>query len=143
MAFALNGQPELAQERALQVIEEYGELFLFLLVAITYVNMLDERWAFEVLRGALVWLRLSYRQLFLLTGLIAFFLSSVLDNLTTLMVMGAVVLALGRQANGGLVPPLCGTVVHFGGPSGQCGGLQPVWRYDHPDGLAEGETRIL
>ena len=97
LAFTLQGQPEVAQERALHVIEEYGELFLFLLVAITYVNTLEERRAFEVLRGALVRLGLSYRQLFLLTGVLAFFLSSVLDNLTTALVMGAVVLALGRD----------------------------------------------
>ena len=52
----------------MQIIEEYGELFLFLLVAITYVNTLEERRAFEVLRAWLVGLGLSYRQLFLLTG---------------------------------------------------------------------------
>ena len=100
VAFTMNGHPGVAQERALHVIEEYGELFLFLLVAITYVNTLEERRAFEVLRAALVGLGLSYRQLFLLTGVIAFFLSAVLDNLTTALVMGAVVLALGREADG-------------------------------------------
>ncbi|MBC7738455.1 MAG: sodium:proton antiporter NhaD [Candidatus Saccharibacteria bacterium] len=97
IAFAQAGQPAVAQEQALHVIEEYGELFLFLLVAITYVNTLEERRAFEVLRGALVGLGLTYRQLFLLTGVLSFFLSAVLDNLTTALVMGAVVLALGRD----------------------------------------------
>ena len=97
LALTLQGQPQMAQEAALHVIEEYGELFLFLLVAITYVNTLEERRAFEVLRGALVGLGLSYRQLFLLTGILSFFLSSALDNLTTALVMGAVVLALGRD----------------------------------------------
>jgi len=143
VAFTLNDQPELAQERALQIIEEYGELFLFLLVAITYVDMLEERRAFEVLRGALVGLWLSYRQLFLLTGVIALFLSSVLENLTTPMVMGAVVLALGRDANGGLGPRFvalsCISVVL----AANARGFQPVWRYHHPDGLAEGQAGIL
>ena len=72
-------------------------MFLFLLVAITYVNTLEERRGFEVLRGWLVWLGLSCRQLFVLTGALAFLLSSVLDNLTTALVMGAVVMALGRD----------------------------------------------
>ena len=98
LAFAGLGQSEQAHEAALGVIEEYGELFLFLVVAVTYVNTLEERRAFEVLRGALVRMGLSYRQLFLLTGVLAFFLSSVLDNLTTALVMGAVVLALGRDS---------------------------------------------
>jgi Na+/H+ antiporter NhaD/arsenite permease-like protein len=50
-----------------------------------------------VLRVRLIGLGLGYRQLFLLTGILAFFLSSVLDNLTTALVMGAVVMALGRD----------------------------------------------
>ncbi|MEI6099832.1 MAG: sodium:proton antiporter NhaD, partial [Alphaproteobacteria bacterium] len=86
VALALQGEPQLAQAQALHVIEEYGELFLFLLVAITYVNTLEERRAFEVLRGVLVGLGLSYRQLFLLTGVLSFLLSALLDNLTTALV---------------------------------------------------------
>ena len=97
LAFTQAGQPEVAHARALQVIEEYGELFLFLFVVITYVNTLEERRAFEVLRAALVGRGLSYRQLFLLTGVLAFVLAPVLNNLTTALVMGAVVIALGRD----------------------------------------------
>lgn len=96
IAYAMAGQSEAAHHHAITIIEEYGELFLFLLVAITYVNTLEERRAFEVLRAWLVGLGLGYRALFLLTGILAFFLSSVLDNLTTALVMGAVVLAIGR-----------------------------------------------
>ena len=97
IAYAMAGQSDAAHEQAVHIIEEYGELFLFLLVAITYVNTLEERRAFEVLRAKLVGLGLGYRQLFLLTGVLAFFLSAVLDNLTTALVMGAVVMALGRD----------------------------------------------
>jgi Na+/H+ antiporter NhaD/arsenite permease-like protein len=53
---------------------------------------------FEVLRAKLSSFRLSYRKLFWLTGIIAFFLSSILDNLTTVLVMGAVVMAIGRDS---------------------------------------------
>ncbi len=80
------------------VIGDYGELLLFLIVAITYVKTLEEGRAFEVLRGWLVRLGLSYRQLFLLTGVLGFLMSGVLDNLTTALVMGAVVMALGRDS---------------------------------------------
>ena len=97
IAYAMAGQSEAAHAHAVEIIEEYGELFLFLIVAITYVNTLEERRAFDVLRGRLVGLGLSYRQLFLLTGILSFFLSSVLDNLTTALVMGAVAVALGRD----------------------------------------------
>ena len=100
IAYAGAGMSAVAHDHAVQVIADYGELFLFLLVAITYVNTMEERRAFEVLRVRLVGRGMSYRQLFLLTGVLAFFLSAVLDNLTTALVMGAVVVALGREADG-------------------------------------------
>jgi Na+/H+ antiporter NhaD/arsenite permease-like protein len=98
IAYAMAGRSDEAHERAIHIIEEYGELFLFLLVAITYVNTLEERRIFDVLRVKLASMGLDYRRIFWLTGILAFFLSSVLDNLTTALVMGAVVLAVGRDS---------------------------------------------
>ncbi|NBZ88116.1 sodium:proton antiporter NhaD [Stagnihabitans tardus] len=103
--------PETAHERAMEVIADYGELLLFLLVAITYVNTLEERRAFEVLRAALVRAGLGYRALYWLTGGLAFCLSGVLDNLTTALVMGAVVMALGRDVPRFAVPACVSLVV--------------------------------
>jgi Na+/H+ antiporter NhaD/arsenite permease-like protein len=97
-SFSRAGLHDEVEREATHMIAEYGELFLFLLVAITYVNTLEERRVFAVLRDKLVGLGLSYRQLFWLTGLLSFFLSSVLDNLTTALVMGAVVLAIGARS---------------------------------------------
>ena len=74
---------------------EYSEVFFFLVVAMTYVTAIGERNVFEALRAQLTRHRFSYRQLFWITGTIAFFLSPVLDNLTTALVMSAVVLAVG------------------------------------------------
>ncbi|HFD12176.1 MAG TPA: sodium:proton antiporter [Crenotrichaceae bacterium] len=75
---------------------EYGELLLFLLVSMTYTNALVERNTFEKIRHSLINWGLSYRQIFVLTGVIAFFLSTVANNLTTAMVMGAVILACAQ-----------------------------------------------
>jgi Na+/H+ antiporter NhaD/arsenite permease-like protein len=110
IAYSMAGVPEAAHEHAREIIEEYGELFLFLLVAITYVNTLEERRAFDVLRAKLVGAGLGYRQLFLLTGILSFLLSGILDNLTTALVMGAVVVALGRD-NVKFVTVTCVSVV--------------------------------
>jgi Na+/H+ antiporter NhaD/arsenite permease-like protein len=74
---------------------EYAEIFFFLVVAMTYVTALGERNVFEALRAQLTQRRLGYRALFWITGTLAFFLSPVLDNLTTALVMSAVVLAVG------------------------------------------------
>jgi len=76
---------------------EFAELFLFLLAAMTYVNAMDERQVFEALRSWLVRRRYSYRLLFWTTGSLAFFLSPMIDNLTTALVMCAVVTAVGKD----------------------------------------------
>jgi Na+/H+ antiporter NhaD/arsenite permease-like protein len=62
----------------------------------TFVNTLDERRVFSALRSWLIDRRLTLRALFWITGLLAFALSPILDNLTTALVMGAVVVSLGR-----------------------------------------------
>ena len=96
IAYMQAGLTGVAHEKAIEIVEEYGELFLFLLVAITYVNTMEERHVFDVLRVKLVNLGLTYRKLFWITGAISFFLSGVLDNLTTSLVMGAVLIAVGK-----------------------------------------------
>ncbi len=74
---------------------EYAELFFFLLVAMTYINAMLERDVFMALHFKLVSRNYSYRQLFWITGLLAFFISPVADNLTTALVMCTVVLTVG------------------------------------------------
>jgi Na+/H+ antiporter NhaD/arsenite permease-like protein len=73
---------------------EYSQVFFFLVVAMTYVTAMGERGVFEALRSRLTRRHLSYRQLFWITGALAFLISPVLDNLTTVLVMSAVILAV-------------------------------------------------
>jgi Na+/H+ antiporter NhaD/arsenite permease-like protein len=86
-----------AEEAINDFLLEYSELFLFLLSAMTYVNAMSERNVFNALRDWLVRRGFSYRALFWITGLLSFFLSPMLDNLTTALVMCAVVLAVGGK----------------------------------------------
>jgi len=74
---------------------EFAELFFFLIVAMSFVAAMTERNVFESLRAQLVTRGFGYRQLFWITGVVSFFLSSVLDNLTTALIMSAVILAVG------------------------------------------------
>src|SRR5262245_5126903 len=92
-------------------LAEYAQLLLFLLAAMTYVNVLDERNVFAALRSWMVTKGFSLRGVFWFTGLAAFFLSPVLDNLTTALVMGAVALAVGRGERRFLVPACISIVV--------------------------------
>ena len=77
-------------------LAEYAELFLFVLVAMTFVNTLEERQIFDALRAWLVRRRLTLRSVFWVTGAMAFMLSGLLDNLTTALVMGTVAMTVGR-----------------------------------------------
>ena len=100
VAVAANGQNISVQmNNALDHnILEYAQLFLFLLVAMTYVNAMEERNVFEALRSYLVQKGFSYRQLFWITGILAFFISPIADNLTTALLMCAVVLVVGKDS---------------------------------------------
>ncbi len=84
-----------AEEAVRHNLLEYAELLLFLLVAMTYINAMDERRVFEVLRVWLVRKGFGFRSLFWITGLLSFLISPIADNLTTALLMCAVVLAVG------------------------------------------------
>ena len=74
---------------------EFVELFLFLLAAMTYINTMDERGIFSVLRAWLLAQQYTLRQLFWITGLISFVLSPIIDNLTTALLMATVIATVG------------------------------------------------
>ena len=88
-----HGFPHMAEHAFRHNLLEYAELMLFLLVAMTYINAMEERRVFEALRGWLI--ARGFRSLFWITGILAFFISPVADNLTTALLMCAVVLAVG------------------------------------------------
>ncbi len=90
-----HGLPTEAEHAVRHNLLEYAELMLFLLVAMTYINAMDERNVFESLRSWLVAKGFGFRQLFWITGVLAFFISPVADNLTTALLMCAVVMAVG------------------------------------------------
>jgi Na+/H+ antiporter NhaD/arsenite permease-like protein len=77
-------------------VAEYAELFLFVMVAMTFVSLMEERKLFDAMRSWLIRRKLSLRAIFWITGIMSFFISSQLDNLTTALVMGTVVLTVGR-----------------------------------------------
>ncbi len=95
--YASHGMPHTAEVAIRHNFLEYTELFFFLLVAMTYINAMLERNVFNALRDWLVVKGFSYKALFWLTGILAFFISPIADNLTTALIMCAVVLAVGKD----------------------------------------------
>ena len=95
ITYSQHGNPEIVHEAFRHDLIEFAELFLFLLAAMTYINTMDERGVFNLLRARLVSRGFSLRQIFWLTGLIAFFLSPIADNLTTALLMAVVLSTIG------------------------------------------------
>ena len=89
---------------------EYAELLLFLLAAMTFVNTLEERHVFVALRSPLVAHSFSLPRDVLADRCDGLRLSPILDNLTTALVMGAVVLAAAR-GNAAFITPACINIV--------------------------------
>ncbi len=85
------GMAEASNEAFRHTLLEFSELLLFLLVAMTYINAMEERQVFDALRAWMVRKGFNYRTLFWLTGCLAFFISPVADNLTTALLMAAVI----------------------------------------------------
>ncbi len=92
-----SGHGHMVEQAARHNLLEYAELMLFLLVAMTYINAMDERNVFAALRSWLVSTGFGFRTLFWVTGILSFFISPVADNLTTALLMCAVVLAVGGE----------------------------------------------
>ncbi|MFW8600059.1 sodium:proton antiporter NhaD [Desulfobacterota bacterium M19] len=94
ITFERLGTPKAAEIAIKHNLLEYAELMLFLLSAMTYINTMEDRNVFQALRSWLVGRGFSLRVVFWVTGLLAFVISPLADNLTTALLMGAVVMAV-------------------------------------------------
>jgi Na+/H+ antiporter NhaD/arsenite permease-like protein len=95
VAYASHGDTEFVAAAVRHNLLDYGVLLLFLLSAMTYINTMQERQVFQALRSRLIASGYSLRAIYWITGLLAFFISPIADNLTTALVMAAVVMAIG------------------------------------------------
>ncbi len=127
------------EEAIMHAFSEFSQLMLFLLVAMTFINSMTERNVFNKLRSRLLAQDYSYRTLFWVTGVISFFLSPIADNLTTALVMCAVVMAVGGK-NKNFVSIGCVNIVvaaNAGGAFSPFGDITTlmVWQADRVDFL--------
>ncbi len=135
--YVQHGLPHAAEVAARHNLLEYAELMLFLLVAMTYINSMEERLVFEALRVKLVGNGFGFRSLFWITGILSFFISPIADNLTTALLMCAVVLAVGGD-NSRFVTLACINIVvaaNAGGSFSPFGDITTlmVWQKDMVD----------
>ena len=110
--FAINGMnPEPLHNELEHLILEIAEIFFFLLVAMTYIETLIERGVFDLMKFKLVSKGYTYKKLFWLTGLLAFFISPVADNLTTALILSTVLFTIDKKNVSFLVPGAINIVV--------------------------------
>ena len=95
--YSQNGMSHEAEAAFRHNLLEYAELFFFLLVAMTYINAMEERKLFDSLRAWMVNKGFTLRLIFWLTGILAFFISPIADNLTTALLMCAIVMKVGGK----------------------------------------------
>lgn len=111
----------------------YMELLLFIMVSMTYLNSMEDMGVFHALKVWLVSKDLSYRQLFWITGGLVFLLSSVVNGLTAGLLMGAVVVAVGK-GNPSFVSLACLNIViatNAGGSFSPLGGISTLFVWQH------------
>ena len=133
LQYSSGDDTHVVEEAVREYLTEFAELFLFLLAAMTYVNAMSERNVFLTLRDQLAKRSLTYRSMFWITGALSFFLSPVIDNLTTALVMCAVVMAIG-QGNRKFIAIACVNIVvaaNAGGAFSPFGDITTLMVWQH------------
>lgn len=93
------------------LVFEIAEIFFFLFVAMTFIEALIERGVFNALKSKLIAKGYSYRELFWITGFLAFFISPIADNLTTALILSTVLVTIEKHNKAFLVPAAINVVV--------------------------------
>ncbi len=128
-----HGNPQSAVDMFRANLLTYAELLLFIMVSMTYLKVMEDMLIFDALR---VWLEnrgLSYRQLFWVTGFLVFFMSFFINGLTTGLLMGSVVMAVGKN-NARFVSLACINIVvasNAGGSISPLGGISTLFVWQH------------
>jgi Na+/H+ antiporter NhaD/arsenite permease-like protein len=131
--YALNGQAKVAALAFESNLLAYIELLLFILVSMTYLNAMEERGIFDGMRIWLLNKQFSYRQLFWITGFLAFVLSTVVSGLAIGLLMGAVATAVGKNKQKfiGLACVNIVVAVNAGGTFSPLGGISTLFVWQH------------
>ncbi len=110
--FSMNGLDAKPLEHEVDhLIVEISGIFFFLFVAMTYIEAMIDRGVFSALRYNLVSKGYNYSKLFWVTGLLAFFISPIADNLTTALILSTVLLTIDKDNKEFLVPSAINIVV--------------------------------
>lgn len=102
---------EFVHDEVEHLILEIAEIFFFLFVAMTYIESMIHMNVFDKLKYNLVSKGYTYRQLFWITGFLAFFISPIADNLTTALILATVLITIEKKNREFLIPGAINIVV--------------------------------
>jgi len=133
-AYQQQGLDQFAATAFKSNLQTYIELLLFIMVSMTYLNAMKDMQIFDALKVWLVGKHFSYRQVFWITGSLVFSISSVINGLTAGLLMGAVVVAVGKDSPR-FVSLACINIVvvatNAGGSFSPLGGISTLFVWQH------------
>lgn len=110
--YAINGlDPHGLHDEIEKIVLEISEIYFFLFVAMTFIETLIERGVFELMKYKLISKGFTYKKIFWFTGILAFFISPIADNLTTALILSTVLFTIDREKVSFLVPGAISIVV--------------------------------
>ncbi len=110
--YAMNGLDGQYLHHEIEILLfEIAGIFFFLFVAMTYIEAMIDRNVFSALRYNLVSKGYDYKKLFWITGLLAFFISPIADNLTTALILSTVLITIDKTNKAFIVPAAINIVV--------------------------------
>lgn len=80
-------------------LHTYCELFLFLFVAMVYINSLKKLCFFDFIKNKISFKKLSLKKVYFFTGFLSFFVSPFADNLTTALIMSSIILHINNNSS--------------------------------------------
>lgn len=80
-----------------EILSQYCELFLFLFTAIIYINSIKYLDIINIIKYKLNLKNISHKKIYWITGLLAFFISPIADNLTTALLICTILMSLEKK----------------------------------------------
>lgn len=80
-----------------EVLHKYCELLIFLLITITYINVIKKTGIINTIRNKIAQNNISYKKIYWITGFLAFFISPIADNLTTALFASSILLSMENK----------------------------------------------
>mgnify|MGYP001614317159 CR=1 FL=1 len=99
MSFDNNNEILIMKNAIIHYFYTYINLFLFLLISMIYINVLKERNFFLIISKWVIKKKINSKKLFLLIGFFSFFLSPIIDNLTTALIASSIIISIDEKNN--------------------------------------------